>query len=236
MSQEMIIKGRKCILYHPLNKIDNKKMPVILINGDNLTFNILQKNKLLPRERCFSVLILSDKRLDDYTPWPSKALCDRFPDFGGKADDYISWLGNDLIPELEKSVFATSEELILGASGQSISALFLLYLSTKAPYLFKCCSCISPSLWYPEFIEYFRSSVNQEGIKEWLISCGNNEGRDCEDIKKLTVPYTKEVIRLLKENGHNVEEYHDEGNHHEQIKERFEKALAYLENKLISYL
>ncbi|WP_236354828.1 alpha/beta hydrolase-fold protein [Konateibacter massiliensis] len=39
------------------------------------------------------VAITPENRLDEYTPWSARANSDRFPDFGGKGDNYLEFLG-----------------------------------------------------------------------------------------------------------------------------------------------
>ena len=77
----MKLSGREVVCFPPENTALQGNWPMVIIHGDEKTLDLLVDNKLLPMNECFAAVILSEDRLADYTPWESKALNERFPDF-----------------------------------------------------------------------------------------------------------------------------------------------------------
>ena len=59
------------------------------------------KHRILPPKTGRIFMILSTDRLCDYTPWKASALSSRFPDFAGRADEYLDWMQTKALPNLQ---------------------------------------------------------------------------------------------------------------------------------------
>ena len=231
MTEELEAKGRKCLVFAPENK-EVEKLPLLIINGSSGGSEFFKEQKLLPRENCLSVLIMSDNWNDDFTPWAGEALNAKTGPFGGRADEYISFLKDELLPLIKEKYCRQNENIPCGIWGQSLGALFNLYLYTKEPELFSHYACISPSLWYEGWTDYFEKNISSLPPKNWFISCGNREGKKCRDARKETVPKFEKLLELLKENGHKVTSCEDSGDHFNFIYQRCQKAFEYMDKNL----
>lgn len=234
MMEEKITTGRRYVVYQPnvLGKRD-ELWPLVLIHGDEKMAELLQENQLLPMKNCLAVMILSENRLDDYTPWTAKALNARFPDFGGKADNYIDWIRNNLLPELQNTFPVRTQAQMVGILGQSLGGLLNMYLYCSDASFWNYAACVSPSVWYPGFLEYFQKAISAGEPKRWFILSGTQEGAGHHDIKKDTVSNTRYIQKLLSEYGHDIEVMWDEGGHHDNLAERYKRALSWLDNRLL---
>lgn len=96
--------------------------------------------------------------LDDYTPWPMQPLPGMAHDFGGKADVYLDWIGDFVIPHPEANYSVRKDAAGRAMLGCSLGALVANYaLLTRADYgtMMSC----SASDWYPELMNNFGSEV-----------------------------------------------------------------------------
>lgn len=97
-----------------------------------------------------------DKEL---TPWVAPPLSKRDQPFGGKADEYLSWMQNRLIPEAEATL--PESPAYRAIAGYSLAGLFAVYALYRTD-LFARAASISGSVWYPDFLEY---AVSHEPVR-----------------------------------------------------------------------
>ena len=168
-------------------------------------------------------MILSRNRLDEYTPWPAKALRSDFPDFAGQADSYLAWMENAFFPVLQNEYGMLMDAAHMGLMGQSLGGLLTLYAQTTSLGVrFGSVVCVSPSTWYPDFLSYFRSRAQLLPPKHWFFACGRNEGRGHNDIKQNVAKYNAELIQHLVQlqGAPRVSARWDNGGHHQYLPER----------------
>lgn len=222
---------RKYKVYSPIKPVKEKEGALLIIHSDEKQITLMESNGLLPLSHCYVVTIISSDRLGDYTPWYCAAINEKFPDFAGKADQYIEWISNDFLLHIVENIEVAIPKENIGILGQSLGGLLNFYLYSKNSSFWKYAMCISPSSWYPDFLNYFISRVSSDDLKTWYISSGTQEGVGHKDIKCETVHNTKKIINCLRENSHDVEEYWDDGQHHDYLVERYYKALSWFDNK-----
>lgn len=224
---------RNYAVFLPREASARRPWPLILLNGDSSMLSLLEREGLLPLKGCLAVMPLSKNRLDDFTPWPEKALNSRFPDFGGKADDYLSWISKELLPKVQSSYPVSSTPEGTGLLGQSLGGLLALYSQTVPQGgSFGNVAAISPSCWYPGFLSYMETHLPDQSDTRWFISSGMEEGKGHPDIKQNAVLQNRRMTELLaKQYGNeNVSTQWDNGGHHDDLPFRYSHALSWLEN------
>ena len=228
--KKISLSGREYIIYLPEKPLTEAEWPITILHGDSQMYQLMTDNRLLPMKHCFAVMVLSTNRIDDFSPWPCKALNEKFPDFMGKADDYLNWIHQELLPALRNEYPVTASAEHIGMLGQSLGGLLNIY-AYISPYsdFWSCAACVSPSSWYPNLVDKLQDAITEQFRKKWYLSSGTQEGSNHNDLKKHTVSRTQKIIQLLRENHHEVEEYWDNGRHHELLADRYKRALSWLD-------
>lgn len=131
----------------------NKSYPVLYLLDSYYNFphavgsvKYLYLNRLIPE--MIIVGIRNTNRNRDLSPDSSKLSKEERERMGtiGEADNFITFLENELIPHVEKTYKAAPYKVIVG---HSRGGLFNVYTFFKKPNLFNAYLTISPSLWYP---------------------------------------------------------------------------------------
>lgn len=176
------------------------------------------------------VLINSDNRKDDYTPWPLQATEALPMDFGGKAAEHLSFLATQVIPfcESEYSFASSAEKRVIG--GYSLGGLFSLYAAVNTDLFGTVLSC-SSSLWYPDFLDYLKAHPFKASHPKLYMSVGDQEGTTATN---LTAAQTCNTIALKdfyepKFQAGDFKFTLEEGNHGNDISGRAWRAIEWVE-------
>lgn len=103
---------------------------------------------------------------DALTPWPAPALRPGEKDFGGRADETLAALAE----ELDK---APGPHAICG---YSLGGLFTLYAFVREPR-FAACACLSGSVWYEGWVDWLRENAPDCAGRYAYFSVGKKEKR-----------------------------------------------------------
>lgn len=131
----------------------DKTYPVLYLLDSYYHFNhtvgtvqFLQLNKLIPE--LIIVGIRNTNRNRDLSPDSSKLSKEEQDRMGttGKADNFLAFFENELIPFIDNNYKAAQYKII---AGHSRGGLLNVYTFFKKPNLFNAYLTISPSLWYP---------------------------------------------------------------------------------------
>ena len=109
----------------------SRPYPAILLNDGQLNY--------LSRISSSVILIglISNNRLDDYTPWKANALKPGNPDFGGRADSYHQKLFNDILTEIRQHYLIDDKRIAYGGySLGGLAAVYSLYSVCEVPCVF----------------------------------------------------------------------------------------------------
>ncbi len=123
---------------------------IYLLDGEhNLLYtagiiDYLQKNQYMPK--VILVAINNVNRVRDFTPTPSKKNLYGMPQMGG-ADNFISFIENELKPKLSTTYRVAPYSILLG---HSYGGIFSIYSQQVRPSLFDAHIAISPSIFYDE--------------------------------------------------------------------------------------
>ena len=102
----------------------------------------------------------NEKRIDELTPFPH-------PEHkGGKADDYLKFIIETLMPEIEDKYNIKSGRQNTFIGGSSLGGLFSYYATLKHPEIFGKALVLSPSFWYTKDIFQFTERMETETLRD----------------------------------------------------------------------
>ena len=176
------------------------------------------------------VLLNANNRTDDYTPWPLQASENMPMDFGGKAEEHLSFITTHVIPfcESEYGFASSAEKRVIG--GYSLGGLFSLYATVNTDLFGNVLSC-SSSLWYPGFLDYLKEHPFKAVHPKLYMSVGEQEGTTATN---LTADQTLNTLALKdwvepKFQAGDFQFTLEEGNHGNDIPGRAWRAVEWLE-------
>ena len=190
----------------------SRPYPAILLNDGKINY--------LSRLSSSVILIglISNNRLDDYTPWKSDALKPGNPDFGGRADSYHQKLFNGILAEIRQLYLLDDTRIAYGGySLGGLAAVYSLYSGCNIPCVFSICG----SFWYPGFTDYCR--IQDLKNKECLIYLQNGKTEGANHSNRLSKApfYAEEIHRLIQKEILTTCSIFDPYGHHEALKERY---------------
>ncbi|ALC88996.1 esterase [Bacillus sp. FJAT-18017] len=144
----------------------------------------------------------TEERLDQYCPWPcgefSKELIGSLSPHGGKGDEYIDYIVNELKPYID-STYKTIQDNTMMA-GCSLGGLITARATFLYPDIFKRVAAISVAFWRnQEEVENMLTRSEPVGIEKFYMDCGNSEVPNDERISKGFLESNRTVYALLKE-------------------------------------
>ena len=228
------IAGRECFVFLPNNyENEEKSYPVVYLHGDKSVYSLLKDADFLSDLSFIIIGIISQKRLDELTPWPSTSLHPRFPDFGGEGDEYIKFIENKLKEKVDATYRTLTSPESTGITGYSLGGLISIYAAYHATS-FGCFASMSGSFWYPEFVPYASKQSVRNREARFYMSSGESEGVGHNDIKKDAVTNTKKIYKILVADvsSSRVTITWDEGGHHANTFNRYKNALLWFNNNL----
>lgn len=238
-------KNRNIVIYTPPSYDKDKvDFPVVYTQDGDSLFNpennrALDNLEIMFKKDGLKELVIvgvgSGNRLDEYTPWHSKALSSRFKDFGGKGKEYLSFIVNDLKPYIETnySVDRTSENV--GIIGYSLGGLISVYAAYLHPKVFGKIGALSPSMWYEGFIEFMKLREVNLVDNRIYMDVGSDEDKEKESIQKFMVDNVRAAYEIFLDKGvatNNLKLYIEEGSKHGQ--EAFIRRFPYMLQWLFS--
>lgn len=162
---------------------------------------------------------------DDMTPWYCPPLSKNDKPCTGGADEYLSILTNDIIPNAKKRL--SGKPKFIGISGYSLAGLFAIY-SIYNTDIFDRVASISGSLWYPNFIEYCISHKIKKLPDRMYFSLGDKESSTRNEILKTVQGNTESLSKYYKNLNTNVMYELNEGNHFKDADIRSAKGIKYI--------
>ena len=232
---EEFFKERKLFIYLPpsYSKV-NEKFPVVYVQDGNYLFDYGKSLEELEYmfingelQEMILIGVTSNKRIDEYTPWYSKALVEKYDDFGGKGKEYLDFLVKELKVYIDKKYNTSKENTAI--AGASLGGLISLYAAYIYPEIFNRICCISPSLWFEGFIEFMGNKSLDSKI---YLDIGTKEGSGKKTVQKFMPQNVEKAYNILlsvcpKENLVFIKE---EGASHneEAFVRRFPNALKWL--------
>lgn len=177
--------------------------------------------------------IAAEQRLDDYTPWPAAALAPEYRDFGGKGNQYLAFVVNELKPYIDSQYRTCTGPEHTGIIGASLGGLISLYALFLYPEIFGKFGSISGSFWYEGFVDFMKKNRLLNKESRIYMDVGSREGIGKNNIQREMMKQTGEVYNQLLEQGllaANCKYWISEGDTHGQLyfMQRFPAALNWL--------
>jgi predicted alpha/beta superfamily hydrolase len=175
------------------------------------------------------VSVSSPDRMDAYTPWSSPSIHPESPPFGGHGCEYLHFLTEDLHPFLASRYRMRTDRLHTAITGFSLGGLLALYTLYAVP-AFGQVAAISPSCWYPGWINFIQENELVVPNARVLLVAGRAEGNNRPYPLSNFTQYLKDTHTILGSRlAHPPAAISwDDGTHPQYQKERQEKAFRWL--------
>ena len=224
---EMVICGKKCILYLNENTeytliqpVDENDISVL----DNEVKHIEENT-----DRNFSLVAF---KIEDWnselTPWEMPLLRGK-GNFGDGAAGTLEFIKNELIPALSEYTNTENKEIKYILGGYSLAGLFSLWSGYQTD-IFEGIAAVSPSVWYKKWIEYVEA---EKPLSEKIyLSLGDTEEKTKHQILSKIGENIRKQHEILEksENVKTVLEW-NEGNHFKNPDIRTAKGFLWVMNK-----
>ena len=223
---EMVICGKKCILYLNENTeytliqpVDENDISVL----DNEVKHIEENT-----DRNFSLVAF---KIEDWnselTPWEMPLLRGK-GNFGDGAAGTLEFIKNELIPALSEYTNTENKEIKYILGGYSLAGLFSLWSGYQTD-IFEGIAAVSPSVWYKKWIEYVEA---EKPLSEKIyLSLGDTEEKTKHQILSKIGENIRKQHEILEksENVKTVLEW-NEGNHFKNPDIRTAKGFLWVMN------
>ena len=190
----------------------SRPYPAILLNDGLINY--------LSRLSSSVILIglISNNRLDDYTPWKANALKPGNPDFGGRADSYHQKLFNGILAEIRQHCLLDDKRIAYGGySLGGLAAVYSLYSVCESSL----CFFYLRFFLVPRFSDYCRTQDLKNKDCLVYLQNGKTEGANHSNRLSKAPFYAAEIHRLIQKEILTTCSAFDPYGHHEALKERY---------------
>ncbi len=197
----------------------SRPYPAILLNDGQINY----LSKLSPS--VILIGLISNNRLDDFTPWKANALKPGNSDFGGKADSYHQKLFSGILTEIRRHYLLDDKRIAYGGySLGGLAAVYSLYSDCKIPCIFSICG----SFWYPGFSDYCRTQDLKNRDCLVYLQNGKTEGANHSNRLSKAPFYAEEIHRLIQKEILTTCSIIDPYGHHEALQSRYDSFIKWL--------
>ena len=197
----------------------SRAYPAILLNDGQINY----LSKLSPS--VILIGLISNNRLDDFTPWKADALKLGNPDFGGKADSYHQKLFYGILAEIRQHYLLDDKRIAYGGySLGGLAAVYSLYSVCEVPCVFSICG----SFWYPGFSDYCRTQDLKNKDCLVYLQNGKTEGANHSNRLSKAPFYAEEIHRLIQKEILTTCSIIDPYGHHDALQSRYDSFIKWL--------
>lgn len=172
--------------------------------------------KLTDNTDFYMIAVKVDDWNNDLSPWTAPPAFGREP-FGDGAKATLDYLQREILPSI------TRRRIFLG--GYSLAGLFALW-ATYQTNEFDGVAAVSPSVWFPKFLEYVTS--NQIQTKAVYLSLGDKEEKTRNPVMAQVGNAIRSIYQYLSKSDINCTLEWNEGNHFRDPDIRTAKGFAWL--------
>ena len=188
------------------------------INAPLIVFNTFEGDgeglyKELQNMGCTSINLLVVGNIDwnhDMSPWYMPSTYSKEKSFSGDADEYLKLLIEEILPKTKELI--EGEPKFTGIAGYSLAGLFAVYATYKTD-VFDRVASMSGSLWFSNFIEYFKRNDYKRLPDKIYFSLGDKEANTRNPVLKTVQDKTIELSEYFKSLGAEVIFELNQGNH-----------------------
>ena len=164
----------------------------------------------------------------ELTPWTVPAVFGKIP-FGDGAIATLSFIKDILIPQMEQKQLFDKDKMKCVLGGYSLAGFFALW-SAYQTELFDGIAAVSPSVWYPQWMEYAKD--NKPLATSIYLSLGDKEEKTKNPTMAQVVNCIRKQQELLTSQGINTILEWNPGNHFQHSDERTAKGFAWIINHI----
>ena len=158
----------------------------------------------------------------DLSPWEAPPVFGS-EGFAGGAEKTLSYVIDELIPAL-----TGGRDVKIYIGGYSLAGLFALWAACQTDR-FKGVAAASPSIWFPGFLDYFKTVTPHTGYV--YLSLGDKEEKTRNSVMAQSGLRIREAYGCLKERGMECTLEWNPGNHFQDAEKRTARAFAWLMEK-----
>ena len=225
--KEYAISDRTCFLYQ-----DEAAQHLLIQPIDEHDLEVLDNEVATIESLANKPFTLVAFKIKDWqselTPWTAPAVFGKIP-CGEGAVATLSFIKEIQIPQLEQMQLFNKDKMRCVLGGYSLAGFFALW-SAYQTELFDGIAAVSPSVWYPQWMEY--AEINKPLATSVYLSLGDKE----EKTKNPTMAQVGNCIRkqqeLLTAQGVDTILEWNPGNHFQHSDERTAKGFAWVINHI----
>ena len=207
-------------------RAENAAAPLVILNDFKSSGNeIYQACKALGCPDFTLAEITGLRWNDELSPRAAEPLGKNEPPFGGKADEYLGLLLEEILPAVTAELDGAPRRVLL--AGYSMAGLFALYAATKCKAFQAVASC-SGSLWFPGFKETMLTCGASGLPRAAYFSLGDREARTKNEILRTVEDNTKEIAARFAAQGVRTFFEMNKGNHFQQGALRTAKGITWI--------
>jgi len=161
----------------------------------------------------------------ELSPWPVETVVSRDDNFAGEADQWLSLLTGEVVPQVERLLEAPPAWRML--AGYSLAGLFAVWTAFHSDLFIRILSA-SGSMWYPGWLEYVAEHQLVADVQGIYLSVGDKESTSRNAVLQTVGERTQAVAALMAERGIPSKFELNPGNHFKNPPLRVAKGIHWL--------
>lgn len=161
----------------------------------------------------------------ELSPWAVETVVSRDDNFAGEADQWLSLLTGEVVPQVERLLDAPPAWRML--AGYSLAGLFAVWTAFHSDLFTRILSA-SGSMWYPGWLEYVAEHQLVADVQGIYLSVGDKESTSRNAVLQTVGERTQAVAALMAERGIPSKFELNPGNHFKNPPLRVAKGIHWL--------
>ena len=161
----------------------------------------------------------------ELSPWAVETVVSRDDNFAGEADQWLSLLTGEVVPQVERLLDAPPAWRML--AGYSLAGLFAVWTAFHSDLFTRILSA-SGSMWYPGWLEYVAEHQLVADVQGIYLSVGDKESTSRNAVLQTVGERTQAVAVLMAERGIRSKFELNPGNHFKNPPLRVSKGIHWL--------
>ena len=161
----------------------------------------------------------------ELSPWAVETVVSRDDNFAGEADQWLSLLTGEVVPQVERLLEAPPAWRML--AGYSLAGLFAVWTAFHSDLFTRILSA-SGSMWYPGWLEYVAEHQLVADVQGVYLSVGDKESTSRNAVLQTVGERTQAVAALMAERGIRSKFELNPGNHFKNPPLRVAKGIHWL--------
>ena len=161
----------------------------------------------------------------ELSPWPVETVVSRDDRFEGQADQWLSVLTGEVVPQVERLLDAPPAWRCL--AGYSMAGLFAVWTAYQTDLFTRILSA-SGSMWYPGWLEFARDHELAVPLQGIYLSVGDKESTSRNAVLQTVGERTRQIADLMASRGITATFELNPGNHFKNPPLRVVKGIKWL--------